>query len=94
MGSLDTDSATMLRRRGSPLRAVYYLAFSLLIVANVVFIGSRFRVGRYVEGREDRRANQVDLVGRGLEERSTLLTVPSMSCDLCPGADDFCKDLG
>jgi hypothetical protein len=76
------------------LRVVYYLVFSLLIVANVVFIGSRFRAGRYVEGREDQKVNEVGLVGRGLEERSTLLTVPSVSCDLCPGADDFCTDLG
>lgn len=94
MGSLDTDPSMMLRRRGSPLRVIYYLVFSLLIVANVTYIGSRFRAGLYVGSREDQRGNEAGMTKRGLEERSTLLTVPSMSCDLCPGADDFCTDLG
>jgi hypothetical protein len=34
-----------LPRKSSPLRTAYYLIFSLLITANVVFIASRFRTG-------------------------------------------------
>lgn len=73
-------------RKGSPMRVVWYLVFSLLITANIVFIASRFR-------------GTGDVVGRVLERkdgggRGTALTRPSVSCDLCPGSDDFCMDLG
>lgn len=84
----------MRARKGSPLRAAYHLIISLMIIANVVFIASRFWTGMLpttirIEEHEARVLEKKDVA-----ERSTALTRPSVSCDLCPGADDFCIDLG
>ncbi|GHJ84941.1 hypothetical protein NliqN6_1343 [Naganishia liquefaciens] len=81
-----------LPRKSSPLRTAYYLIFSLLITANVVFIASRFRTGTALDHGGIRVLERKD--HQHVEERSTALTRPSVSCDLCPGSDDFCIDLG
>ena len=91
---LDPSSASMRARKGSLLRVAYHLIISLLIIANVVFIASRFRSGSLASRiRFEEHEGRV-LERKDVEGRSTALTRPSVSCDLCPGSDDFCIDLG
>lgn len=94
-----TQSPEMRRsRKCSITRAASYLLFSVLITANIVFIATQFGITRYPLQATSLR-DPVDGEGRVLwkkevEERSTVLTRPSVSCDLCPASDDFCMELG
>lgn len=99
MWTLDqTQSPEMRRsRKCSITRAASYLVFSVLITANIVFIATQFGITRYplqaTQTREQETGERV-LWKKEVEERSTVLTQPSVSCDLCPASDDFCMELG
>lgn len=86
-------------RKSRVTRAATYLVFSILITANIVFIATQFGITRYPSQatallRDGEMGEGRALWKKEMEERSTALTVPSVSCDLCPASDDFCMELG
>lgn len=87
-----------MRRKSTVTRAATYLVFSILITANIVFIATQFGITRYplhaTALRDQENGEGRELWKKEVEERSTALTTPSVSCDLCPASDDFCMELG
>ncbi|KAJ9106092.1 hypothetical protein QFC21_001232 [Naganishia friedmannii] len=98
---LELSTSTM--RRWSFTRTVFYLIFSVLVVGNFALFFQHFGLIQHSPPLQWPSAEHAYHAfekkdaspGSGeLEGRSTLWTAPSVSCDLCPAADDFCMDLG
>jgi hypothetical protein len=97
------ELSTNTMRRWSFTRTVFYLIFSVLVIGNFALFFQHFGLIQHpVQLQWPSAGNAYHAFERKdvspesgeLEERSTLWTAPSVSCDLCPAADDFCMELG